>query len=89
MALVEAMSMGIPVLGSDISGINFVLKDFPGLLFEASNQKALADRLMKLKEEGKIYRRELGVALRNYTKDNFSMEEFILSHEKLYLKLCC
>ena len=26
MALVEAMCMGIPVLGSDISGINFVLK---------------------------------------------------------------
>ncbi|VVV01323.1 MULTISPECIES: glycosyltransferase [Mesonia] len=37
MALVEAMSMATPVLGSDISGINYVLKDFPNLLFEASN----------------------------------------------------
>src|SRR5690606_36818183 len=42
MALVEAMSMGIPVLGSDITGINYVLKDFKELLFPAGDSAALA-----------------------------------------------
>src|SRR5690606_28087094 len=41
MALVEAMAMAVPVLGSDISGIRFVLQDFDSLLFEESNVQAL------------------------------------------------
>ncbi|SOC78560.1 Glycosyltransferase involved in cell wall bisynthesis [Salinimicrobium sediminis] len=88
MALVEAMSMGIPVLGSAISGINFVLKDFPELMFEASNEKELAKKLRELKGSGEIYRKELGHTLRNYTVEHFSMDQFIQDHEKLYVKLC-
>lgn len=87
MALVEAMSMGVPVLGSDISGINFVLKDFPDLMFEASNVEKLAEKLRELKSKGETYRQELGAALRNYTKKNFSMDQFIGKHEKLYKNL--
>src|SRR5690606_18695909 len=41
MALVEAMSMGIPVLGSDITGINYVLKNFRNLLLPAGDSTAL------------------------------------------------
>src|SRR5690606_22980817 len=70
MALVEAMSMGIPVLGSNISGINFVLKDFPDLMFEASNEKELAEKLRELKSKGDIYRQKLGQTLRKYNVNN-------------------
>ena len=49
MALVEAMCMGIPLLGSDITGINFVLKDFNDLLFEAGNFHELSQKISHLK----------------------------------------
>lgn len=87
MALVEAMSMGIPVLGSAISGINFVLKDFPELMFEASNVIELAHKLQELKGKTDVYRLELGGALRQYAEKNFSMGQFIREHEKLYKNL--
>lgn len=87
MALVEAMAMGIPVLGSDISGINFVLKDFPKLLFEASNSKELSEKITLFFKKSTEERQEIGQQLRNYCVINFSMQKFIREHEDLYLKL--
>jgi len=87
MALVEAMTMGIPALGSDISGINFVLKDFPKLLFEASNDKELSEKIKAFYQKTADERKEIGQQLRNYCVSNFSMQKFIREHEDLYLKL--
>lgn len=87
MALVEAMCMSIPVLGSDISGINFVLKDFSEYLFEASNSDELAAKINLMISKAEEERENVGSTLRNYVVNNFSMEQFISSHEELYLKL--
>ncbi|HEX9827183.1 MAG TPA: glycosyltransferase [Flavobacteriaceae bacterium] len=87
MALVEAMCMGLPVLGSNISGINFVLKEFSDLLFEPGDDKSLSlkiqDMYLKTSEE----RTNLGKQLREYCVSNFSMRRFINAHEALYLDL--
>jgi glycosyltransferase involved in cell wall biosynthesis len=87
MALVEAMCMAIPVLGSNISGINFVLKDFPELLFEAKNEKELAKKISTIYNKSKAKREVVGKKLRAYCVNNFSYEKFIAEHEKLYLSL--
>lgn len=87
MALVEAMSMGIPVLGSDVSGINYVLKEFKNLLFEAGNSIELSEKINEIIEMGKIERNTLGNNLRNYVTDNFSYNKFIKNHEDLYISL--
>lgn len=87
MALVEAMSLGLPVLGSDISGINFVLKDFQKLLFEASNSDRLSKKILDLYEMSSEERLRLGGDLRAYCILNFSMKKFITAHEELYYKL--
>jgi len=87
MALVEAMCMAIPVLGSDISGINFVLKDFPDLLFEASNEKQLSDQILKIMTMELVERRKLGKNLREYCVAHFTMKQFIDEHEYLYNQL--
>ncbi len=87
MALVEAMCMATPVLGSDISGINYVLKDFPELLFEASNANMLAGKIKALKEKTKKERNALGEELRVYCVKNFTMKKFLEEHENLYQKL--
>jgi glycosyltransferase involved in cell wall biosynthesis len=87
MALVEAMSMGVPVLGSNISGINFVLKDFENLLFEAKNESQLAQKIQWLMDLQNIKREALGTDLRNYVVQNFSYQNFIGNHEDLYAGL--
>lgn len=87
MALVEAMCMSIPVLGSDISGINFVLKDFSEYLFEASNSDELAAKIDLMISKTEEERKEIGSLLRNYVVNNFSMQQFISAHEELYQSL--
>ena len=87
MALVEAMSMAIPVLGSNISGVNFVLKDFKNLLFEAGNVADLADHISEMKSRSIKGRIEIGQNLREYCQKNYAMKLFIDSHEKLYIEL--
>lgn len=87
MALVEAMAMAIPVLGSNISGINFVLRDFTDLLFEAGNEGLLSEKIKALRILPVIERKQLGHSLRSYVMDNFNYKEFIISHEKLYSEI--
>jgi glycosyltransferase involved in cell wall biosynthesis len=87
MALVEAMCMAIPVLGSNISGINFVLKAFPKLLFEAKDEKELSEKISAIYNKSKTERENLGNELRHYCVDHFSYEKFITEHEVLYAKL--
>jgi glycosyltransferase involved in cell wall biosynthesis len=87
MALVEAMAMGLPVLGSDISGINYVLKDFPELLFKASDFKLLSTKIEMLYQKTHVERSLIGKALHDYCETYFSMAAFINAHEQLYLKL--
>lgn len=84
MALVEAMCMGVPILGSDITGINFVLKDFQNLLFTAGDSDALAQKIEHLKSLSDEQRNSVGQDLRQYCIDHFSMEQFITSHEAVY-----
>ncbi|WP_179335374.1 glycosyltransferase [Winogradskyella costae] len=84
MALVEAMSMSIPVLGSNITGINYVLKDFNELLFPAGNTEALAEKIKGLIATDKKERVELGENLRGYCETHFTMDTFIAAHEALY-----
>ncbi|WP_242155151.1 glycosyltransferase [Aestuariivivens sediminis] len=87
MALVEAMSMGIPVLGSNITGVKFVLKDFDRLLFEPNNPRLLADKLFTFTQMSLTEREVLGKALRDYCKTHFSLETFVAAHEQVYTEL--
>ncbi len=87
MALVEAMSMGIPILGSDITGINFVLKDFPEMLFPAGQSDVLAAKIKSYQELPESARSKIGQELRHYCIDNYTMGKFIQAHEALYSSL--
>lgn len=87
MALVEAMSLGIPVLGSDISGINFVLKDFKHLLFGAGNALELSKKIRDIRSLPSQERLAMGDSLRTYCLTNFTLQGFVSAHETLYRKL--
>ncbi|WP_452231440.1 glycosyltransferase [Lacinutrix sp. MEBiC02595] len=87
MALVEAMAMQVPVLGSNIPGIAYVLSDFPDLLFPLSDVKTLASKIETIYNLPETERQKLGVNLRSYCIKHFSIATFIKRHEDLYLKL--
>jgi len=87
MALVEAMAMSVPVLGSNIPGISYVLKNFQELLFETSNAHQLTEKIedfiKKPIEEKKI----IGKELRDFSISHFSLEMFLKTHEDLYFNM--
>ncbi|MGS2726876.1 glycosyltransferase family 4 protein [Psychroserpens sp. BH13MA-6] len=87
MALVEAMSMGIPLLGSDISGINYVLRDFKELLFEPGNVQQLTERILSIQKMTREKRAQLGTSLRDYCVAHYTVEAFVEAHELLYQEL--
>jgi glycosyltransferase involved in cell wall biosynthesis len=87
MALVEAMCMNTMVLGSNITGINFVLKDFDNLLFEPGSTEALALKIEAIRILSVQDKIKLGASLRDYCVKHFSLQTFIEAHETLYLEL--
>jgi glycosyltransferase involved in cell wall biosynthesis len=87
MALVEAMSMAIPVLGSNISGINYVLRDFHELLFEPANASELSNKIDYFYQKNLDDRIKVGQSLRAYTIKNYTIQRCIQEHEQLYIKL--
>ncbi|RXR33074.1 glycosyltransferase family 1 protein [Flavobacterium piscinae] len=86
-ALLEAMSMRLPVLGSDIPGIRYVLNDFEDLLFEQGNYKQLADKIIYFYKMSIQERNVIGQKMRKHCEDYFSLKKFIERHEELYLKI--
>lgn len=87
MALLEAMSMGLPVIGADSPGINYILRDFENLIFPYGDPIALADMIRDVQNLQPEERLQIGKGLRQYCIKNFSMKAFITNHENLYKQL--
>lgn len=87
MALVEAMAMALPVLGSEVPGIRYVLKDFKHLLFPISEAESLAKKIQEMYNLTEVERQSLGKSLRTYCLNHFSLSTFIKAHETMYLEL--
>ncbi|WP_047547848.1 glycosyltransferase [Psychroserpens sp. Hel_I_66] len=87
LALLEAMAMQLPVLGSNIPGIAYVLQEFPDLLFSLSDVNDLSTKIEEIYNLLEKDKEALGFNLREYCIKHFSIEIFIKKHEDLYLKL--
>lgn len=87
MALVEAMSMGVPVLGSNVPGIRHVLKDFPEFMFEVKSPVSLSQKIKDILDLSKDQHKQIGEELRAYCVKHFSRKRFIDDHMTLYSSL--
>ncbi|MBR9859436.1 glycosyltransferase [bacterium] len=86
-ALLEAMSSGLPVIASDIAGIRDQLVDLPNQMVEPGNVDELVQKLESLlshdnAERKKVIEKQYEVL---YTK--FSIEREMKDHADFYLKL--
>ena len=72
MALIEAMSCGTPVIGSDIGGIPYVIThDITGLLLPPGDAEALADACRLVLTDGVLADR-LGDAGRRHVAERYA-----------------
>lgn len=84
-SLLEAMSTGLPVIGSRIPGIIDQLAPMGNdYLFEAGNVNDLAEKLERLMLLGYSDRKELGRSFRDYCRENWDISVEVARHEELY-----
>lgn len=84
MAPVEAMAMGVPVLGSRVSGITDILKGFEEYLFEAENVASLSQLLITFNNLDDKSRKEIGLRMREKVVSEYNFKKFIATRENLY-----
>ncbi len=82
-AVLEAMSVGIPVIGSDAGGIPELVSEKTGLIVAVDDMKGLTQAMQSLADDAPR-RRAMGLAARQRVIDNFSTAALIEQTTRLY-----
>lgn len=87
MAAIEALSCGVPVVGSRVGGLPEIVKDgYTGFLFDRGDVDALTQILIKcIKKHGDL--KLLSTDCQRHAMQNFDSKRIIPVIEKLYKKL--
>lgn len=86
-AILEAMSVGVPVIASQVGGIpEMVLHEKTGLLVEPKNVAALRDAILRIRSEPELAERLSGSA-RRHVADEYSIEDSVKQYDLLYRQL--
>ena len=86
MSALEAMAMGIPVIGTKSGGITEVVLDgVTGFLCEVGDIDTMASHTIEILTNPRL-RRELSKNARKHVKNNFSVEKIVPLYEKLYME---
>lgn len=87
-ALIEAMGLGLPIVASDISGVNDVISDgVNGLLVEPNSVDALLNRLLFL-SENKGLQTQLGETAKQTIETQFSPIDEVETWLDMYFSVC-
>jgi len=88
LTLLEAMASGVPVIGTDVMGINEIITDNEnGLLFPNGDEEKLAEVIMTLLTDEAL-RIRLSRAGRNFVVENYDIDNMIKRYERLFSTLC-
>jgi len=83
-SVLEAMACGLPVVGSDIPGVNDVVRhEENGFLVPPRDSKALAENILALLDDDEI-RRRFGVEARKAIVNNYGWDTVLKKIEKIY-----
>lgn len=85
MSVMEAMSMGVPVIGTDIRGTRDLLADGSGVLVPVKSPAALAHAMNALLADGE-HRELLRANAREKVKE-YALPPLLERHERIYEKL--
>ena len=86
-SIVESFSIGIPVIGSRIGGIPYIIEDGKnGFLFEVNNKVLLKEKIDKIYKNYEL-REKIGNNARNYYLEKMEISNNIKILEKIYTKV--
>jgi glycosyltransferase involved in cell wall biosynthesis len=86
--ILEAMSYGIPVVGSEVGGIpEQVFDNETGLLFECGNVEKLYNALVALVKD-KEKREQLGTNARTVVEERFTVDKMAENMIEAFEKIC-
>lgn len=80
-SVIEAMALGLPVIGSEVEGLSEIVAD-TGLLFKAGDVKELADKIMMITQNENLYR-EISNKCKQKSHD-FDITTTLINHYELY-----
>ena len=84
-AMLDAMSVGLPLLASDVGDLKFMVEKNNGLLVEPKNISQITNSLKLLIESEKL-RKNFGSESRKIFLEKFTIQKMIDNIESLYLK---
>jgi len=88
LVLLEASSVGLPIVTTDVGGNREVVIDGKsGFLVPPKNSEALAQAMLKMMGLDEDIRKEMGNYGRRYIKENCDLERIVDQWESLYLEL--
>ena len=82
-SILEAMSVGLPIIASNIKGNNELVSEKNGILINVDDVDKLESVLNKLPERIKELKR-WGEQSRKIVSQKFNFEDFIIGYEKIY-----
>ena len=84
---IEAMACGIPVIGTNVPGVNEVITNgYNGLLVPFGNSKAIVTAIRRIVEDKKLSNK-LSVQALDFVRREHNLEEFVYEHLQSYQKL--
>lgn len=87
LTVVEAMACGVPIVGSDVMGINEVIVDgYNGLLFDVNNQDSLIEKI-EIIINGEVIRKNLVNNAIKFAKLHFNIEDKIIDFDRVFRKI--
>lgn len=87
LAALEALAVGIPVIASDIPGVNeFVIDEETGLLFESENSDELVEKIIHLLKNPELQEHMI-LHGRAMVEERFTVERMAGEYDELYGKL--
>lgn len=86
--ILEAMSLGLPVIASDVDGVPEIIDDGSnGFLVKPAAPEALAQKIIELFEAPASKREEIGRRARETVAERFTLPRMLGDYESSYLEL--